>query len=96
MGINDPANKKGWVGKLDEVKIYSRALSAAEILAEKNLQFVDEGLTDSAMSMFLGGASGAGIRKLAELGKPAAALARQAGITESLLTTGIKTGYMTS
>lgn len=61
---------------------------------KENLTFVDEGLTDTGLSFALGGGAGAGIRALIERPDAMARLARAAGITESLLVTGVKSGLV--
>jgi hypothetical protein len=83
------------VGSKKLTKASQKSLAELERL-KKNFQFVDEGYTDTAMSMLLGGVSGAGTRALIEAAKPAAQLARTAGITEPLLVTGAKAGLVSA
>lgn len=62
---------------------------------KKKLTLVDEGMTDAATSLLLGGMGGAYLRWLGEggeVGRYTAALLRQQGITEPLITTAAKTG----
>ena len=75
--------------ELDE--IYQGQMQGLEDLKEK-LTFVEEPLTDVALSFALGGGAGAGYRALKEAAKPAARIARMSGITEPLSTTFVKSG----
>jgi len=58
----------------------------------ERLTLVDEPYSDIGLSMAIGGAAGAGMRAWSEASKPIALLARRQGITESLMTTGVKSG----
>ena len=90
-----------YVEKLDPYGTKGQAIieNAQEQLSnlnkiKANLTFVDEGLTDTALSFALGGGAGAGVRALLERPDTMAKLARMSGITESLLTTGVKSGLV--
>ena len=84
--LRDNPQEPGWLGKQAQESI--RGLN----VIKGNLTFVDEGLTDTAMSFALGGAAGAGTRAFMEGSRPMAAAARVAGIAESLSTTAVKSG----
>ncbi|NNF99489.1 MAG: hypothetical protein HKM93_08935 [Desulfobacteraceae bacterium] len=58
------------------------------------LKMVDEPYSDTAMSFMLGGGAGMGMRAFKESSKPAAIMARHAGITEPLTITGVKSGLV--